>query len=83
MRARRVVTAVLGGALCASATLAGGAPAATGAADPPPLDVRVVQAGLHHPWALTFLPDGSMLYTQRDRLSVTLRDPQGLSLIHI
>ncbi len=81
MRARRVVTAVLGGALCASATLAGGAPAATGAADPPPLDVRVVQAGLQHPWALTFLPDGSMLYTQRDRLSVTLRDPQGRSTV--
>ncbi|KQY60299.1 hypothetical protein ASD11_12640 [Aeromicrobium sp. Root495] len=47
------------------------------AADEPDLRVQVVRSGLVHPWALAFLPDGSLLYTQRSAKSVTLRGPDG------
>jgi glucose/arabinose dehydrogenase len=47
------------------------------AAARPDLRVTVVQSGLQHPWDLAFLPDGSMLVTQRDRKRLTLRRPSG------
>lgn len=47
------------------------------AASRPTLDVTVVQDGLQHPWDLDFLPDGSMLVTERDRKTVSLRTPDG------
>ncbi|MEH3033995.1 MAG: PQQ-dependent sugar dehydrogenase [Aeromicrobium erythreum] len=50
------------------------------AADPE-LVVTPVAEGLQNPWAMTFLPDGSMLYTQRDRRTVTLRTPDGTSRV--
>jgi glucose/arabinose dehydrogenase len=43
----------------------------------PRIRVRVVKRGLDHPWDLTFLPGGGMLYTQRDRLSIRHRSPSG------
>lgn len=43
----------------------------------PSLTVSVVQDGLQHPWDVDFLPDRSMLVTQRDRLRLTLRTPSG------
>jgi glucose/arabinose dehydrogenase len=51
-------------------------PAAARAAGPR-IRVRVVKRGLDHPWDLTFLPNGGMLYTQRDRLSIRYRSPSG------
>lgn len=56
-------------------------PGPAGAADPPALDVEVVASGLTLPWALTFLPDGSMLYTQRDARTVTWRKADGASSV--
>lgn len=47
------------------------------AAGEPALRVQVVRSGLAYPWAMTFLPDGSLLYTQRDKKTVTLRDTKG------
>jgi glucose/arabinose dehydrogenase len=47
------------------------------AAERPDLKVSVVQSGLQHPWDLAFLPDGSMLVTERDRMKLTLRRPSG------
>jgi glucose/arabinose dehydrogenase len=47
------------------------------AAARPDLTVTVVQDGLQHPWDLDFLPDGSMLVTERDRKRLTLRTPDG------
>jgi len=46
-------------------------------AERPDLTVTVVQSGLEHPWDLAFLPDGSMLVTERDRKRVSLRTPEG------
>ncbi|MEO6471361.1 MAG: PQQ-dependent sugar dehydrogenase [Aeromicrobium sp.] len=43
----------------------------------PSLNVVVVKAGLQIPWDLAFLPDGSMLYTERDRERITLRKTDG------
>ncbi len=36
-------------------------------------------SGLDHPWDLTFLPSKTMLYTQRDRETITWRAPRGAS----
>ncbi|WP_332642004.1 PQQ-dependent sugar dehydrogenase [Aeromicrobium sp.] len=46
-------------------------------AAPPSLDVEVLEDGLSIPWDLTFLPDGAMLFTQRDLKTVTLRKTNG------
>jgi glucose/arabinose dehydrogenase len=46
-------------------------------AAPPALDVEVLEDGLSIPWDLTFLPDGAMLFTQRDLKTVTLRKTNG------
>ena len=43
----------------------------------PRLTVQVVEDGLSIPWDLAFLPDGSMLVTERDRKRLTLRTPAG------
>ncbi len=43
----------------------------------PPLNVSVVKSGLEIPWDIAFLPDGSMLYTQRDKETLTLRTTGG------
>ena len=31
----------------------------------PSIDVQTIADGLSHPWAIAFLPDGSMLVTER------------------
>ncbi|QGG42773.1 PQQ-dependent sugar dehydrogenase [Aeromicrobium yanjiei] len=72
MRWSRVVPAVL---LCLP--LLAGAPAQ--AAAKPDLAVTVVADGLRLPWDLAFLPDRSMLYTERDTKTLTLRRPDGTS----
>lgn len=86
MRPTRVLSVV------ASATLALGlasVPADSATPDPgsqvaderargPRLTVRVVKAGLDHPWDLTFLPNRGMLYTQRDRETIRYRGPRGV-----
>jgi glucose/arabinose dehydrogenase len=46
-------------------------------ADRPDLRVTVVEDGLTHPWDLAFLPDGSMLVTERDARRLSLRTPGG------
>ncbi|MET0447029.1 MAG: PQQ-dependent sugar dehydrogenase [Aeromicrobium sp.] len=51
--------------------------AAPASAARPTLAVTVVQDGLEHPWDLDFLPDGSMLVTERDQKRVLLRTPGG------
>jgi glucose/arabinose dehydrogenase len=43
----------------------------------PALRVTTAQAGLEIPWDLSFLPNGAMLYTQRDRRQVVLRATNG------
>jgi glucose/arabinose dehydrogenase len=43
----------------------------------PTLTVTVVRSGLDIPWDVAFLPDGSMLYTERARKRLTLREPDG------
>ncbi|MDR7087951.1 glucose/arabinose dehydrogenase [Aeromicrobium panaciterrae] len=50
-------------------------------AAPPPLDVEELEVGLSIPWDITFLPDGSMLYTQRDLKTVTLRQSNGTKTV--
>jgi glucose/arabinose dehydrogenase len=68
--------------LAVSAALLSTAGAPAHAADPaPPLSVTTVASGLSIPWDLAFLPDGSMLYTQRDAETVTLRTPDGTSRV--
>lgn len=47
----------------------------------PRLSVHVIADGLQIPWDMAFLPDGSMLYTERDRRTVTLRERDGDSRI--
>nr|MCW2727872.1 glucose dehydrogenase [Aeromicrobium sp.] len=70
MRSWRVVPAIV-----LALPLLAAAPAT--AAERPDLRVTVVQDGLEHPWDLAFLPDGSMLVTERDRKRVSLRTPTG------
>ncbi|TGN33244.1 PQQ-dependent sugar dehydrogenase [Aeromicrobium chenweiae] len=48
-----------------------------GAATKPALKVTVVAQGLQLPWDLAFLPDRSMLFTQRDRKTLSLRRTDG------
>ncbi len=43
----------------------------------PQLNVQVIASGLDIPWDLAFLPDGSMLYTQRTSKTLSLRLPTG------
>jgi glucose/arabinose dehydrogenase len=43
----------------------------------PQLTVQVVASGLDIPWDLTFLPGGSMLYTERASKKLSLRLPNG------
>ena len=42
-----------------------------------PPRVTVVQYRPRRPWDMAFLPDGSMLYTERDAQALTLREPDG------
>jgi len=50
---------------------------ASAATTRPSIDVTVVRSGLAIPWDLAFLPDGSMLYTERSLKRLTLRTPTG------
>jgi glucose/arabinose dehydrogenase len=43
----------------------------------PAVRVHTVVSGVDIPWDLTFLPNGAMLYTQRDRERITYRAPGG------
>ncbi|CAN5569791.1 PQQ-dependent sugar dehydrogenase [soil metagenome] len=43
----------------------------------PSLRVRTVVKGVDVPWDLTFLGNGAMLYTERDRERITYRGPNG------
>ena len=72
MRSWRVVPA-----LVLALPLVAAAPAT--AAERPDLTVTVVEDGLTHPWDLAFLPDGSMLVTERDSRRLSLRTPGGSS----
>lgn len=84
MKLRRVSVVLGASASLAAALLVGSTPTTTTAAAAeaaPALDVEVVRSGLVHPWALTFLPDGSMLYTQRDARTVTVLEPSGRSTV--
>jgi glucose/arabinose dehydrogenase len=65
---------LLGPALLLALPLAIASPAA---AERPSLTVSVVEDGLQHPWDLDFLPDRSMLVTERDSRRLLLRTPGG------
>jgi len=74
------------GTAAAPAPLPAAQPSATASADDhrevagqstPRLRVRTVQGGLEIPWDLTFLPNGGMLYTERDKRQVVYRAPGG------
>jgi glucose/arabinose dehydrogenase len=69
MRSWRLVPALL-----LTLPLAMAAPAA---AERPDLRVTVVEDGLEQPWDLDFLPDRSMLVTERDSKRLLLRSPGG------
>jgi len=61
MRIRAIV-----GLIIALALLSGcGSPAPAPPSDTPALHVETIARGLDHPWDLGFLPDGSMLVTER------------------
>lgn len=72
----RIAATVLGLSLALSPALV---KSAATAADPtdPALAVTEVAGELSIPWDLAFLPDGSMLYTQRDAKAVTLVPADG------
>ncbi|KRC64994.1 hypothetical protein ASE12_09610 [Aeromicrobium sp. Root236] len=59
------------------ALLSGPFTSASAATPRPALHVTVVRSGLSIPWDLAFLPDGSMLYTERSLKRLTLREPDG------
>ncbi|MET1038748.1 MAG: PQQ-dependent sugar dehydrogenase [Aeromicrobium sp.] len=69
MRSWRVVPA-----LVLALPLAVASPAA---AERPRLTVTVVEDGLEHPWDVDFLPNRSMLITERDSRRLLLRTPGG------
>lgn len=81
MRPARRLAVALSCALAASVLATAPRTASAAEADAPALDVQVLASGLEHPWAVTFLPDGSMLYTQRARRTVTLREKSGRSTV--
>jgi glucose/arabinose dehydrogenase len=56
---------------------AGATDAVAGSRAAPRLSVRVVARGLDHPWDVTFLPNGAMLYTQRERRTIRYLGPRG------
>lgn len=47
----------------------------------PAVKASILVDGLEIPWDIAFLPDGSMLYTERDRERVTLRNTDGSSSV--
>jgi glucose/arabinose dehydrogenase len=51
--------------------------AAPASAERPDLRVTVLEDGLEQPWDLDFLPNGSMLVTERDSKQLLLRSPGG------
>lgn len=75
---RRWISIVTTAALSLAALTAVSSPSQ---AAPPALEVEVLESGLSIPWDITFLRDGSMLYTQRDRKTVTLRRTNGASTV--
>lgn len=54
---------------------------ATPSDETPSVKTSVVVDDLEIPWDIAFLPDGSMLYTERDRERVTLRKTDGASSV--
>jgi glucose/arabinose dehydrogenase len=68
---------VIAAALVLPASLLTAVSPASAGASRPELRVSVVQSGLEHPWDLAFLPDRSMLVTERSRMRLTLRRPDG------
>ncbi len=78
MTLRRVLAPLAAGVLAAGLLSTVASPgAAESAAAPPALQVDTVRSGLQNPWAIAFLPSGSMLYTQREAKTVTLRKTGG------
>lgn len=70
---RRTLLAATAGAAVAGPVLTATAGAAVGA----PTIGRTVASGLDIPWGLDFLPDGSALFTERDRARVSRVTPDG------
>lgn len=73
---KRLMPALAAALVLPASLLTAASPATAGAARPD-LRVSVVQSGLEHPWDLAFLPDRSMLVTERARMRLTLRRPDG------
>jgi glucose/arabinose dehydrogenase len=70
---------------CAAALLAlpAGASAQTYPSSSGNLKVETVAGGLDHPWALAFLPDGTMLVTERPgRMRIVARDGKVSAALH-
>ncbi|MEO6604595.1 MAG: PQQ-dependent sugar dehydrogenase, partial [Aeromicrobium sp.] len=75
----RVLPALLLTAVTVSATTA----PSNADVDPTLTVTEVVSGGLDIPWDMAFLPDGSMLYTERSRRLVHLRTPGGVDTVVI